>query len=42
MKKIDFLIGNPAYQDETVNNNRKPPVYHFLWMRHTKSHHVLN
>lgn len=28
--KIDFVIGNPSYQDETLGDNKgyAPPVYH--------------
>ncbi|MBQ9266951.1 MAG: Eco57I restriction-modification methylase domain-containing protein [Clostridia bacterium] len=26
--KFDFVIGNPPYQEETLNNGRQSPVYH--------------
>ena len=26
--KCDFVIGNPPYQEETLNNGRQSPVYH--------------
>ncbi|MBR0260184.1 MAG: Eco57I restriction-modification methylase domain-containing protein [Selenomonadaceae bacterium] len=28
MKKFDFVIGNPPYQEEKEDNGRQPPVYH--------------
>ena len=30
MKKFDYIIGNPAYQDESVGNQKtfQPPIYH--------------
>lgn len=30
MKKFDYIIGNPAYQDDTLGDNKgfAPPIYH--------------
>ncbi|MDU2565006.1 MAG: Eco57I restriction-modification methylase domain-containing protein [Anaerococcus sp.] len=32
MKKFDFVVGNPPYQDETIGDNKTyaPPVYNFF------------
>ena len=28
--KFDFVIGNPPYQEENINNNRQAPIYHIF------------
>lgn len=32
MKKFDFVVGNPPYQDETIGDNKTyaPPVYNLF------------
>ncbi|MFA9486605.1 MULTISPECIES: Eco57I restriction-modification methylase domain-containing protein [unclassified Moraxella] len=29
--KFDVVVGNPPYQDETDNNNRDSPIYHYFY-----------
>lgn len=30
MKKFDFVVGNPPFDEETENNTRKKPLYHYF------------
>lgn len=31
MKKFDFVVGNPPYQDENIGDStQEPPIYHLF------------
>ncbi|EFM25885.1 Eco57I restriction endonuclease [Peptoniphilus duerdenii ATCC BAA-1640] len=30
MKKFDFVVGNPPFDEETENNGRRKPLYHLF------------